>query len=264
MKLYEILDGDRKSKLFSCIYLWINLVNGKKYVGQTQYFYNRMTQYKNVGATPYLQHAINKYGIDNFDIEIIEKIPVEKLDEREQYWMDYYKSYEPDKGYNICQFASTSRGRKHRPESIQKLKDVKHYWVLKGELNPMYGKKHPPEWRENHSNWLKNKWATDENYREFWVNKMSGENNYFYGKRLVGELNGMYGKQHSEETRRKISEANKGQDNVRSMAIQCVETGVIYKSMSQAAKELGTYTSAIKLAVDYPHRTCQGCHFIKI
>ena len=48
-------------------------------------------------------------------------------------------------------------------------------------------------------------------------------------KRLVGELNGMYGKQHSEETRRKISEANKGQDNVRSMAIQCVETGVIYK-----------------------------------
>jgi group I intron endonuclease len=33
-----------------------------------------------------------------------------------------------------------------------------------------------------------------------------GKKNYFYDRHLYGELNGMYGKNHSEETRKKISE----------------------------------------------------------
>lgn len=83
--------------MFSCIYLWTNEINGKHYVGQTQCFYNRMMDYKNGKATPYLNNAMKKYGIENFSIEIIEKCCIEALDEREQYWMDYYESYIPSK-----------------------------------------------------------------------------------------------------------------------------------------------------------------------
>ena len=119
MKLYEILDGNRKEKMFSCIYLWTNLENGKHYVGQATHFYQRMTNYKNKGATPKLQNAINKYGIDNFDIIILEKCNVDSLDEREQYWMDYYKSYESDMGYNISKYASTTRGCFHDAGRLQ-------------------------------------------------------------------------------------------------------------------------------------------------
>ena len=107
MKLYEILDGNRKDKMFSCIYLWTNLENGKHYVGQATHFYQRMTNYKNKGATPKLQNAINKYGIDNFDIIILEKCNVDSLDEREQYWMDFYQTLDKNKGYNVLRAEET-------------------------------------------------------------------------------------------------------------------------------------------------------------
>lgn len=264
MKLYEILDGKRKDKMFSCIYLWTNLVNNKHYVGQTQHFYDRMSQYKKGGATPFLKNAIKKYGIENFEIDIIEYVPIEDLDKREQYWIDYYESYQRDKGYNICQFASTTRGYHHTPEAIKKMSEKAIGRVgLCGEDNPMYGKPISEERRQKYSAYLKNRWENDGEYRKFWSEKMSGENNYFYGKNLCGDKNGMYGKHHSEETKKKIAEKNRGKSNSRNIKIICVETGVIYKSMSEASKQLNTYTSAIKLAVDNPHRTCQGCHFKK-
>lgn len=265
MKLYEILDGNRKEKLFSCIYLWTNMINGKHYVGQTQHFYDRMAHYKNGGATKYLKNAMNKYGIENFEVNILEYVPIEKLDEREQYWIDYYECYEKDNGYNICQFASTTRGYKHSPESIKKMVENRGETIgLCGKDNPMYGKTWDDERKERHSNYLKDKWANDEEYRKNLTEKMIGENNYFYDRHLYGELNGMYGKHHSAETRRKISEANKGKGNPRSMGIVCVETKIVYESMSKAAKSLNTYASAIKLAVDSPNRTCKGYHFKKI
>ena len=50
---------------------------------------------------------------------------------------------------------------------------------------------------------------TDE-YRSFMSERMSGDNNPMYGVHLSKEKNPMYGKRHSEETRKKISEAKKG------------------------------------------------------
>lgn len=84
MKLYEILDGKKKEKSFSCIYMWENLYNKKKYIGQTQNFYTRMAQYSYKGGNIYLNRAIEKYGIDNFEITVLEYVSKEYLDEREQ------------------------------------------------------------------------------------------------------------------------------------------------------------------------------------
>ena len=39
---------------------------------------------------------------------------------------------------------------------------------------------------------------------------ISGENSHFYGKDMAGENNPFYGRHHSEETKTKLSEANKG------------------------------------------------------
>lgn len=150
MKLYEI--NKKKEYNFSCIYLWTNLVNGKKYVGQTTCFHRRMKTYRYTYPNAYMEHAVKKHGVDNFDITILERdVPLDKLDEREQYWLDYYQSYDADKGYNICKVAGTTEGVTHTEE-----------------------------WCQKHSEWLKEKWATDEDYRKFWHDKMSGENNYFY------------------------------------------------------------------------------------
>ena len=217
MKLYEI--NKKKEYDFSCIYLWTNLVNGKKYVGQTTCFHRRMKTYRYTYPNAYMEHAVKKHGIDNFDITILERdVPLDKLDEREQYWLDYYQSYDTDKGYNICKIASTTEGVTHTEE-----------------------------WRQEHSDWLKDKWATDEDYRKFWHDKMSGENNYFYGKHFSGELNPMYGKHHSQTTKDKMSKAI-------GKSVRCVETGDVYTSITRAAQAIGVTRCVVSEALHKGYR----------
>lgn len=217
MKLYEI--NKKKEYNFSCIYLWTNLVNGKKYVGQTTCFHRRMKTYRYTYPNAYMEHAVKKHGIDNFDITILERdVPLDKLDEREQYWLDYYQSYDTDKGYNICKIASTTEGVTHTEE-----------------------------WCKEHSEWLKDKWATDEEYRKFWHDKMSGENNYFYGKHFSGELNPMYGKHHSQTTKDKMSKAI-------GKSVRCVETGDVYTSITRAAQAIGVTRCVVSEALHKGYR----------
>ena len=267
MKLYEILNGDKEEYMFPCIYLWVNLIDNKKYVGQAQNFYKRMYDYKVKRANKHLLNAIDKYGIDNFNIYVLEKIKdIKDLDKREQYWMDYYRCYEQDKGYNICRFASTTRGYHHTEETRKLLSKIRkeNPVSLKGENNPMYGKHHTEEWRNNHSKWLKEKWEKDEEYRKFWHDKMSGENNYFHGKSFSGENNPMYGKHHTEETKKKISDANKGKYYGKTVKVICVETKQIFESISQTAKFFNSNINGIYVALDKENRTCKGYHFKRL
>ena len=80
------------------------MINGKIYIGQTvKTVEKRFTQHKNNSNKPYfsqiaLYKAFNKYGIENFICEEIEKVPNEQLDEREKYWIEFYNTY--FNGYN--------------------------------------------------------------------------------------------------------------------------------------------------------------------
>ena len=89
------------------IYKITNLVNNKSYIGQTIQPYkerwnrhihdalsNTVDSYKRFS----LHYAIRKYGVENFDFSLIEEIPNMKLNEREQYWIGYYNTY--NNGYN--------------------------------------------------------------------------------------------------------------------------------------------------------------------
>ena len=206
MKLYEI--NKKKEYNFSCIYLWTNLVNGKKYVGQTMCFYRRMKTYRYTYPNAYMEHAVNKHGLDNFDITILERdVPLDKLDEREQYWLDYYQSYDLDKGYNICKIAGTTKGVTHTEE-----------------------------WCQEHSDYMKEKWK-DAEYRSFWHNRMSGENNYFYGKRFSGDKNG-----HAK-------------------AVRCVELNKIYTTVQEASKCSGTSRQNISHVLNGRQETAGGYHW---
>lgn len=108
----KIFDIDNKEKFnFSCIYLWTNLINNKKYVGQAQNFYGRMQDYFSGQENDrVIGKAILKYGIENFEITILEKeIALDSLNECEQYWMDYYQCFVPN-GYNVCHIAGNTLG----------------------------------------------------------------------------------------------------------------------------------------------------------
>ena len=47
--------------------------------------------------------------------------------------------------------------------------------------------------------------------KQKWPKASSGKNNYFYGKHFCGKDHPLYGKHHSEESKRKMSEAKKGE-----------------------------------------------------
>ena len=85
------------------IYKHTNKINGKVYIGQTRqnpkYRWGQYGQKYNEDNIK-LYRAIQKYGWDNFDHEIIEDniFTQEEADLREQYWINFYDSYY--NGYN--------------------------------------------------------------------------------------------------------------------------------------------------------------------
>lgn len=88
------------------IYKIENLINGKKYIGQSidiQYrFNNHKSESFNPKSNAYdtaIHRAIRKYGVENFKFEIVEECDQENLREREIYWIKYYNSF--GSGYNL-------------------------------------------------------------------------------------------------------------------------------------------------------------------
>lgn len=78
--------------------------NDKSYVGVTrQKDLNRRWQNgKGYIGCPLFNNAIQKYGWENFTHEILEdKVPIDQINNRESYWIAYYKSNNRQYGYNI-------------------------------------------------------------------------------------------------------------------------------------------------------------------
>lgn len=88
------------------IYMITNDINGKQYIGKTQY--NDINKRWKEHCSDYnkqhyenrpLYSAMKLYGLEHFHIEPIEYISsVANLDEREIYWINYYNTY--NNGYN--------------------------------------------------------------------------------------------------------------------------------------------------------------------
>lgn len=87
------------------IYKIENLINHKKYIGQSVNIKRRWKDEKisafnenDRGYNYPLSRAFRKYGIENFSFEILEECNIEELNNKEQYWIEYYDSF--FNGYN--------------------------------------------------------------------------------------------------------------------------------------------------------------------
>lgn len=94
------------SDIKSGIYYIENQINNKKYIGQSNNIKDRWRRHiselnKNKHHNDYLQKSWNKYGENNFVFEIIEYCSIENLDDREQYWIDFYNTMDRGFGYNL-------------------------------------------------------------------------------------------------------------------------------------------------------------------
>ena len=87
------------------IYKITNKINRKVYIGQTkktieERFQEHLKKAK-IHTNRYLYDAMNKYGYNNFQVSKIEECDNAKLDEREIYWIAFYKSNNKQYGYNM-------------------------------------------------------------------------------------------------------------------------------------------------------------------
>lgn len=108
----------------SGIYIITNTITGKVYIGQSKSLTIRWRQHKsklkaNKHPNQHLQYAYNQYGLEAFKYEILEECTLEQRNEREIYWIEYYKSTDPNYGYNLqsggCQNQTIS------PETKEKI-----------------------------------------------------------------------------------------------------------------------------------------------
>lgn len=99
------------------IYLITNLINDKKYVGQSRNIGKRWASHisksRNIKSDDIeynkpLYRAMRKYGITNFTFSIVELCDETELEEKEIYWTKYFDSV--NSGYN-CQYGGNSSYR---------------------------------------------------------------------------------------------------------------------------------------------------------
>lgn len=192
------------------IYKTTNLINGKIYIGQY-----RGKSKKYFGSGTLIKQAIKKYGKENFVRETLEDNIDNQtlLNEREKYWISFYKSRDRDIGYNLTEGGD---GNPSPDEETRKKMADSH----KGEKHYLFNKHQPEETRRKIAEGNRGKKASLETLKKMSA-VASGENNPFYGKHhteesklknsesnkiaQAGENNGMFGKKQKEESKKKMS-----------------------------------------------------------
>jgi group I intron endonuclease len=124
------------------IYLLRNKITGGIYIGQTnnpqrRYWEHRSKSKKNPSLQPKLFNAINKYGFENFEMEILEEVPSELKDMKEEYYISKLNALS-DENYNEV-------------KGLNLLKNINHQLIiddyLKGisasKIGQKYNVKHP-------------------------------------------------------------------------------------------------------------------------
>ena len=137
-------------KTTSGIYCITNLINNKKYIGQSIYIENRWHYHKSSchwQDNKPLYRAFQKYGLENFKFEIIEELPPDRaiLNEREKYWIQYYQSTVHQQGYNLTKGGDEySISRKMSDEEIMDIRIAKINYRSKEPIFEQY--KHKISW----------------------------------------------------------------------------------------------------------------------
>lgn len=201
------------------VYIHTNKLNNKKYIGITKQdperrWKNGWGYYSKENST-YFWNAIKKYGWNNFEHYILESnLTLEEANEKERYYISYYNSSNNLYGYNLTLGGEGFLGMHRSEETKKKLSEA-----LKG--------------------------------------KYTKEKSYWYGKHIPKKVIEKQIKtkknpyHHTEEWKKNHSEKIKGENNVKSRPVRCINTGKEFANAREAAEYYHADNSRI-------HKCCKG------
>lgn len=177
--------------MYGYIYKTTNLINNKIYIGKKKS--SKFLGEKYLGSGKIIRHAIEKYGKDNFSVELLEECDsLETLNEKEKYYILKYNSQNLIIGYNIS-FGG----------------DGGVTWGY--DKHPFKGKHHTEESRKKNSESCKGRIAWNKGKKG--VQIMSEETKQKIRFKNLGKKKNRIKKHNvpmSEETKEKLRQANLG------------------------------------------------------
>ena len=227
-----VKDHNESSRLY-CVYKHTS-PSGKVYVGITSRNPNRRwsggSGYKN---NKYLTNAIEKYGWASFRHEILKDgLTKEEASREEQEYILEFRSNEREYGYNM---------------------------TSGGECGYHFSK----EVTDKMSLDRKGRTPTDQARANMSLSRTGVPFSQCHSKKISDAMSGannpMYGKKLSIETIEKLRNVNR---NINGKQVICVETGVIYKSASDAARSVGGNNSKISSVCRGERKVSSGFHWM--
>ncbi|MGG2024205.1 NUMOD3 domain-containing DNA-binding protein [Gottfriedia sp. S16(2024)] len=246
------------------IYEIFNKVTSKRYIGKSEtnieerWKSHRSLLNNNKHYNLYLQRAFNK-NPDSFEFNVIELCNIKDIDEREIYWIQKHKSYSRQNGYNLTYGGEGGRPTEETLEKIRKTSTGRmHSKETKDFISKLNtGRKRTKEEREKISlsklgkpSWNKGKtgiYSDETRLRMSISSKIRNEKNP-----PIGDKNGMFGKTHSKETKMKMSEMRRGENNARyikftnDQLMEIIELRLNGHSINKIAIRFGVCESTIE------------------
>jgi hypothetical protein len=127
VKIYENADKDKlkilkENKGKAGVYRWVNIENGRSYIGSSVNLTRRFQDYFSpkhlIKNKMVIYKALIKHGYSKFNLEILEYSMASEAILREQYYIDHLN---PE--YNILRRAGSSLGFKHSMKTIVNMKN---------------------------------------------------------------------------------------------------------------------------------------------
>lgn len=206
---------------------------GRVYIGQSVNIEKRFRHYRSKNESTKqrrLKLSFDKYGIENHKFEVVEECSVDQLNDRERYWQDYYNVLDQKKGLNCVLTKSKDKSGYTSKETLNILSACQS-----GSNNGMYGKKHSEETKEKIRKKAIGRKASEETRKKLSLARskrvITKETREKISISNSGKNHHMYGKNHTNESKSKISESLRDINKVKMRKIIDEKTLKIYDNI---------------------------------
>lgn len=238
----------------SGIYLVTNLVNKKCYIGQAKNIYVRFNShhiydYNNQNNCCYntkFYQALRKYGLENFEVSILELCSEEELDEKEIMYIKQFDSFK--NGYNSTEGGQTLSPNIHSPETELKRAETRE------KNKSLQSEKHPRAKLTNEEVWnIRQRYIDGEDIHSIYLDFQHLYKNERTFKNIVlGETYVSVGNIPTKAQKR-YTNAKLTADQVREIRKRYVEENISYEKLGKEYNISGGSVAALVKRKTYKH-----------